>query len=473
MDRIIHASATALAGAIAAKEVSSREVVAAHLAQIEKHNAAINAVVTLDAERALARAGEADAATARGESWGPLHGVPITLKDTLETAGLRTTSGFEPLRDHIPARDASAVARLKGAGAVPLGKTNTPTLAMDFQTHNPIFGRSNNPWDVTRATGGSSGGSAASIAAGFSALELGTDIGGSVRIPAHYCGVVSLKTTERRVPMTGHIAVAPGQPRGIRHMDTIGPIGRSLDDLELALRLISGPDGIDWEVPPPAFPAAAKREISSLRLLWSDDLGAIRPDAATRATVTALAGHLDRAGARVERLDASSFGQAEALDAFRRLIGIEIAASNDPRDAERLARQFPGGVDATFRAHVELLARRDTLLAQLENLLAECDALLLPVCVTPAIPHTKSGEPITVDGRQLSYFDAGTAYTAPFNLTGSPVVVLPAGRSPEGLPIGVQVVGRKWREIELLGVARAIQQVTGPVAVPPGFEGAR
>ncbi|MFN0094873.1 MAG: amidase [Dehalococcoidia bacterium] len=468
MDRIIHASATDLAHAINLKEVSAREVVQAHLDHIARHNAKINAVVTLDAERALARALEADAATARGERWGPLHGVPITLKDTLETAGLRTTSGFEPLSDNLPANDASAVARLKGAGAILLGKTNTPTLAMDFQTHNPIFGRTNNPWDVARATGGSSGGSAAAIAAGFSALELGTDIGGSVRIPAHSCGVVSLKTTEHRVPMTGHIAVAPGQPRGIRHMDTIGPIGRSLDDLELALRLISGPDGHDWEVAPPAFTHTHHRELRDLRLRWADDLGAVSPDAATKATLRSLAGHLERAGAHVGELRPGVIDQNRALQAWRKLISVEINASNPPEQEERRSMD-PSVVGATYRLHAALLAERDFALAAVEALLADADALLLPVCITPAIAHAKTGDPIEVEGKLLDYWLVGTAYTGPFNLTGSPVVVLPAGRSPEGLPIGVQIVGRKWHEVELLAVARAIQEITGPVAVPPGF----
>ncbi|HET7095467.1 MAG TPA: amidase family protein, partial [Thermomicrobiales bacterium] len=204
------ASATALVAALARRDVSSRELLEAHLRRVERHNPALNAVVTLDAERALAAATNADAAIARGEPTGPLHGLPVTVKDSLETAGLRTTSGAPSLADHVPARDAEAVARLRAAGAIVFGKTNLPTFAGDAQTYNDLFGVTNNPWDLTRTPGGSSGGSAAAIAAGLSPLELGSDIGGSLRIPAHFCGVYTLKPTHGIVPLHGHIPPPPG-----------------------------------------------------------------------------------------------------------------------------------------------------------------------------------------------------------------------------------------------------------------------
>ena len=195
---LVFSSAHEVAAAIRDRRVSAVEVVNAYLARIARHNPALNAIVTLNEEGALARASEADAALARGEFWGPLHGVPVTIKDSFATAGLRTTSGFAPLANYIPAVDATVVARLRAAGAIVLGKTNLPMLVHGFQSDNAIFGRSNNPWDLERTPGGSTGGGAAALAAGLSALEMGSDYGGSVRIPAHYCGVYSLKPTELR-----------------------------------------------------------------------------------------------------------------------------------------------------------------------------------------------------------------------------------------------------------------------------------
>ncbi|MBV8452989.1 MAG: amidase, partial [Deltaproteobacteria bacterium] len=234
MKEIIFATAQELAASIRERRISATEVMEAHLAQIAQHNPALNAIVTIDAERALSRAKEADTVLARGEVWGPLHGVPVTIKDAIETAGLRTTGGFPPLADHIPSADASVVSRVRAAGAIIVGKTNVPVLSADYRADNPIFGRTNNPWDLERTPGGSTGGGSAALAAGLSPLEIGSDLAGSLRNPAHYCGVFALKPTEHRVPLTGHIPEPPKILRGVRHMQTIGPLARSIEDLSLA-----------------------------------------------------------------------------------------------------------------------------------------------------------------------------------------------------------------------------------------------
>lgn len=249
------APAVELARRIRAGELRSEDLVETALARIAEYDSRLGAVVTLDAEGARARARAADRALAAGELLGPLHGVPITVKDTLETAGLRTTAGHPPLSEHVPERSAVAVERLLSAGAILLGKTNTPTLAGDWQTHNPIFGVTRNPWDRDRTPGGSSGGSAAAIAAGLSALELGSDIGGSIRVPAHWCGVYGHKPSHGIVPSRGHI---PGPPGTLSEPDlsVVGPLARSPEDLALALDLVAGPlpdRAVAWrlELPPP------------------------------------------------------------------------------------------------------------------------------------------------------------------------------------------------------------------------------
>ena len=246
MDEPTFSGAAELADAIRTRKVSSRELLDHYLARIDKINPTLNAVVTLDTERARKRADDADHALARGESWGPLHGLPITVKDVFETAGIRTTAGAPAFSEHVPTADAIAVARLQAAGAVLIGKTNTPMFAGDGQSYNAIFGTTNNPWDLARSPGGSSGGSAAAIAAGLSALELGSDIGGSIRSPAHCCGVYGHKPTYGIVPLRGHIPPMPGT---IAEVDiaVAGPIARSADDLDLALGVLAGPsDG--WTI---------------------------------------------------------------------------------------------------------------------------------------------------------------------------------------------------------------------------------
>src|SRR5215467_14206377 len=246
---IVFSSTTQLATAIRAGHVSAVEVLEAHLAQVDTHNPALNAIITMDAEHAHERAREADKFLARGELWGPLHGVPFTLKDAHATAGMRTTTGFPPL-DHVPHEDSTVTARLKAAGGILIGKTNVHMMLADpAQTNNPIFGRTNNPWNVERTPGGSSGGAAAALACGMTPFEIGTDLSGSIRIPAHFCGLFGLKPTEQRVPLTGVLPGLPG-PRPVRIMSCIGPMARSVEDLALLYALIAGPDGYDTDVAP-------------------------------------------------------------------------------------------------------------------------------------------------------------------------------------------------------------------------------
>ena len=481
-------AATEQADAIRDGQLSAVELLDAHLARIEQHNPALNAIVTLDIERARSRAKEADEAAARGEFWGLLHGVPVTIKDAIATADIRTTGGHEPLSAHIPAEDAPVVARLKAAGAIVIGKTNLPVLSRDFQCENPIFGRSNNPWDLERTPGGSTGGGAAAIAAGLSPLELGSDIGGSVRIPAHFCGIYSLKPTEHRVPTTGHIPDLPDTPRAVRHMNTIGPLARSLNDLDLALRLISGPDGREVEIPPTPLESVATPQPSGLRLAWTDAFGTVPVTGDTSAGLGNLAKNLAGAGAYVERrlpdgLDfellwethgamihaerASTMTEEEEA-AYLRERGLD-PEKLDPRSDNPMERGMAKASNASLRAFAAILNQRDAQIQILERFFVEFDALLCPVTSTPAITHRPRNSPIDVDGREVSYWSAGGGYTGPFNLTGHPAVIVPLTQSVEGLPIGLQIVGPRWSEMKLLAIARALAPFVRGYQRPPGF----
>src|SRR2546426_3819020 len=298
MDDIIYASATTLARAIRAKEISSAEVVHAYLQRIEAVNPQLNAVVQLRAEAAQAEARAADAALARGQLLGPLHGVPMTIKDSLDTAGVITTGGAKGRATLVPEQDATVVARLRAAGAILLGKTNTPELTLSGETDNLVYGRTNNPYDVSRTPGGSSGGAGAILAAGGSVLDIGSDTGGSIRLPAHFCGIAGIKPTSGRVPRTGHIV-----PFGMGAVDALtqlGPMARYVEDLILTLPIIAGVDWRDPAIVPMPLGDPKAVNITGLRIAMYTDNGIMSPTPETAAAVRAAATALAEPGASVE-----------------------------------------------------------------------------------------------------------------------------------------------------------------------------
>lgn len=483
MNDLLFATAQELATSIRQRQVSATEVLEAHVAHIAVHNPTLNAIVTLDEEGALRQAREADEALARGETWGLLHGVPITIKDSLKTAGLRTTSGSPSLASYVPSVDATVVARLRAAGAIVVGKTNLPTFGSDIQTNNPIFGRTNNPWDLTRTPSGSTGGGAAAVAAGLTALEIGSDWGGSIRTPAHYCGVYTLKPTEHRVPWTGHIPPLPGTSWGLRHMAIIGPLARSVDDLALALSIISGPDGRDCEVPPAPLAPVSDLRLDELRLAWTDDFGGVFVTGATRAALARLAGELEKLGCHIEQRTPEGFDFTKAWEIWGEIRQMELGSAMSPEKEAEEAARFVVAVDsevpwlrgrarvlnATMRQYTATLMERDALIIALEQFFETWDALLCPVSVGPAFPHCSPGTPVLVDGHAVPYWTAGGAYCIPFSSTGHPAVVVPLSRSVDGLPIGLQVVGRRWNEMQLLSIAAQLAEVIGPFQRPPGY----
>jgi len=475
-------SAVELAAALRARRCSARELTELHLARIARYNPSLNAYCTLDEAGALRRAHEADEALARGEWWGPLHGVPMSIKDALETAGMRTTGGHPPLRDYVPQRDATAVARLRAAGAILLGKTNVPPLSANYRADNEIFGRTNNPWNLERTPGGSSGGAAAAVAAGLSAFDVGSDLAGSVRTPAHFCGLFGLKTTERRVPNTGHIPEPPGVPRAVRHMNVLGPLARSVEDLALITKVICGPDDAEWDVPPVPWQEPPERELRAHRLAWSASFASIPVSADTRQGIQRLASALLKAGCAVEERNPDGFDFDAAWETWGEIAITERAATGGDRSRERVAalnktlgesyavaRGSAKGMQATVADYAAALTRRDALITALEKFFQRWDAFICPVTVSPAIGHVPFGTPIEVDGAKVPYFIAGTAYTCPFNLSGHPSVVLPLTKSRDGLPIGVQLVGARWSEPALLALAAKVALISGPFQPPPEY----
>ncbi|HTP08693.1 MAG TPA: amidase family protein, partial [Anaerolineae bacterium] len=398
MNELNFLTAAELSQSIRERKVSAVEVLDAHLKHIAQHNLKLNAIITLDAERAMQRAREADEALARGEMWGSLHGVPVTIKDSFETAELRTTSGYPPFADYVPQRDAAAVALLRQAGAIILGKTNLPPLANGGQSVNPIFGRTNNPWNLERTPGGSSGGSAAAVAAGLSPLDLGSDISGSLRMPAHFCGIYSLKPTGGRIPLQGHRAsVKPLKlPAGwevLFQLPVAGPLARSINDLRLGLSVMADPKS-------PALQPAPDRSLRELRIAWTDEMDTLPIGMEIRAAIQSLADRLAQSGARVERHVTPGIAYAEAwqpaaaalaamntlfqppLTRLLRKSTALIPTGRLPKDP--IQRGFMIGAASQSKQMQQIFAQRQQLIQRVEDFLTHWDVWLCPVFSIPA-----------------------------------------------------------------------------------------
>jgi amidase len=478
------ASAVMLEAALRNKRISCRELLETYLRRIERFNPVLNAVVTLDVERARVAADTADAAIARGDVTGPLHGLPVTIKDCLATAGLRTTSGAKSLANYVPEDDAVAVARLRAAGAIVIGKTNLPEFAGDAQSYNDLFGTTNNPWDVTRTPGGSSGGSAAAVAAGLSALELGSDLGGSLRIPAHFCGVYTLKPTYGIVPLQGHIPPLPGS---LSEMDVevIGPLARSAADLDLCLAAIVGPDdaqGVAWrlQLPPPRADSLSGYRIAA----WLDD-----PYCAVDAEVLnryeRLLAELRAAGARIDDR-ARPAPLARGHDVAQRLIQGAMSAWPPDDDYQSLLQRVaavPAGdqsppvrwarnITQRARDYVRVQEERLRLKAAWAEFFRDYDVLLCPVTPTPAIRHDQNPDvdarTIVVNGAPRAYGDQ-FAWLQAIGVVHLPAVVAPAGLTSGGLPVGIQIVAPHLEDRTAIDVAGRIAEVGGGFQAPPGF----
>ena len=463
-DELLLAPAHRLAAAVRAREVSSRELLDGYLARIERLNPALNAVVTLDVERARVAADAADAALARGDEAGPLHGLPITIKDAIETEGIRSTGGAVELADHAPAADAPAVARLKAAGAIVFGKTNVPRWSGDFQTYNDVFGRTNNPWDATRTTGGSSGGAAAAVAAGFTSFEMGTDIGGSVRIPSHCCGVFGLKPSFGVIPQRGYLDHVGGGTTDA-DINVFGPIARSARDLDLLLGVLAAPEpasAVAWrlDLPPAGFTADVDG-LAGLRIgTWFTD-PSCPVDAEYGSMLRAAADRIVDAGAHVDD-DHPPVTFADQHSLFTRMILPAIS----PSLPDEVADTMSGSHRAWLRAEEE----RARLRATWAEWFTGHDLLLCPVVAVPAFPHDTDvplpERRIVVNGEDRPLTDT-IQWLGLIGVVGLPAAVVPIGRTASGLPVGVQIVAPFLHDRRATRAAEAIDALLAAYVVPP------
>src|SRR3989441_5744285 len=469
MNDLTFLPAVQMAEQIRHRKISPVELVEAHLRKIKKLNPVLNAFVQVDAEGAFRQAREAEVAVRRGAKLGALHGVPVSIKSSIEVAGFRCEAGTKLRQGTVASQDAPLVSRLRDAGAIILGTTNTPELLMAWETDNLLYGRTNNPWDLTRTPGGSSGGEAAAITSGMSAAGVGSDGGGSIRVPAHFSGICGPKPTPGRIPATGHF---PNSVGPFALIGVVGPMARTARDLRILFEVMAGPDDGDVCAAPVPFRAVQEAELRRVRVGYFEDDGITPVTPETRAAVRAAAQALEQQGFNVQpfrpegledmrHLWWTFFGRTGRLLLDPMLEGheseltpilkefIEVVAAEPPLTLERLLHTW---------------LERDQCRTRLLMQMRQFPVLLCPVCSIPAFRHGERAW--KVDGQSVGYLDA-MRYAQWVNLTGNPAAVVPAGRPPEGLPIGVQIVGRPHEEEVILAIAEKIESALGGRTRPP------
>lgn len=480
-------TAVELSEALRSKRVSAVELAQDAIGRIERHDGKVNAVCVRDFERGLAAARAADAAIARGEHR-PLLGIPMTVKESFNVAGLPTTWGNPAQKDFTPTEDALSITRVKDAGGVILGKTNVPVGLADWQSYNEIYGTTNNPYDLGRTPGGSSGGSSAALAAGYGALSLGSDIGGSLRVPAFHCGVYAHKPTFALLPSRGH--TSPPAPPLIyeRDLAVTGPMARCAADLSLLLDVMADPDPLDaGKAYKLELPAARHANLRDFRILVIDTDPVLPTDKAVRGSIDKLASHLDKAGAKVSRASPLLPDFAASSRLYMRMLlsflganfppevyaGACAAAAALPADNTSLQAERLRGIALSHRDWVQATAARSRLRAQWREFFQSFDAVICPIMPTPAYPHDHSPDQeqrrILIDGEPHIYTDQ-LAWPGIATLPGLPSTAIPTGFAPDGLPLGVQIVGAWIEDRTPLKLAELIEREFGGFVPPKMFD---
>src|SRR6266540_3489153 len=460
---LFYATTTELARRIRDREISSAEVIEAFLARISAHNSKINAIVQLFETDARGRAKEADEALARGQIWGPLHGVPVTIKEMFLIARTPSTLNSNRLKNFIASEDGVLVKRIKAAGAVILGKTNVPANLQGYQCKGDIYPEGKNPYRLECSPGGSTGGGAAAVAAGMTPLELGADGGGSLRVPAHFCGLFCLKPTDKTIVRYGGMPL-PKAARGfLVNMGQPGPLGRSVDDLELLWKIIRGPDPSDFEIAPIDWRLPSGRSLEQLRLAWTDGFEEYVAGAETREQLAAFATRMERAGARVKKAAPAIYPTGREV--FVQLLGAMLGqdmpwlvrkifpmfvARGLLKGQPNMVRLLRRALKMNTQEYAAALGVKRAWVEGIERFFSSHDVLLTPVSFGPAFKRCREGSALDFDGAMGPYNNYCEPYVAPFNASGHPALVVPLDTSKDGLPIGVQLIGPYWSEPELL-----------------------
>lgn len=466
-------SATELARRIAQGQETSEALTEEYLERIRVFNPGLAAIVQENAEGARSTARERDGELDGGGARGPLHGVPVTVKEAFDMKGFRTTVNFNLLKDNVAERDAMVVRRLGEAGAVILGKTNIPTMLADYQSFGPLYPTAANPFDASRTPGGSTGGGGAALAAGLTALEIGSDIGGSIRVPSHFCGVFGLKPTENAIAHgQGHVPPPPDARGGYVSMESVGPLARAMSDIELAWSVINQPSW-DYFGHFPQKPPTTK-PLSEYRIGWFGEAWEIACGEETRRVLGDFVQKLEAAGVGCRERPLDKDWSNEAYEVWALLFGA-IAGQDVPwigralmkRQFSRMGRgttldilqPLKKGLSLDFKAFARGLRRRMELIQRLHRYFDDVDFIVSPTAAGPAFAHNPKHEPIELEGRTLPYMDYVAPFTVPYNACGNPVLVVPAGQTSEGLPIGLQIAAPHYHELDLIRFGTLVEEL--------------
>lgn len=477
-------SASTLTNRISKGEISASELTDEFYNRIKEHNGTLKAIVIDNKKEALETARKLDIAWKEGGMKGILHGIPVTIKESFNLKGLKTTVNFRRLKDNVATEDSIIAKRLKEAGAVILGKTNVPTLLSDNQTFGPIYPRANNPFDLFRTPGGSTGGGAAAVAAGLSTFEIGTDIGGSIRNPASFCGIFGLKPTENQYAQSGHVPPLPNTRGGYVSMASIGPLARTMGDIQLAWNVINQPDWKYLNSLPIKSNAVKYDTFRAYKIAWFDDTEQVECSNSTKKALHKLINELTSKGVKVHKFNIDGQWLHQTYEVWTTLFGF-ISGQNMPWAFRQIMKlkfmqQSKGasfnafkalskGLSMDFKIFSNTLKKRKEIIAQLMDWFDDYDFIISPTSIGPAFKHNPKHKPIKFEGRKIPYPDYNYPFTLPYSACGNPSLVIPGGLSDEGLPIGIQMAGPHYSENELIHFGKLVEDIGFNFKVPESF----
>ena len=467
-------SASSLREKLINKNISAVDLTNTFLQRIDGLNGKLNAIVIDNRKAALKKAKELDQHLLEGKPLGPLHGVPITIKEAFNMKGLKTTVNFPKLKSHVANQDSILVERLSNAGAIILGKTNVPQLLADSQTFGPLYPRCNNPFDITRTPGGSTGGGAAAVASGMSCFELGSDIGGSIRNPSHYCGLFGLKPTQNGYVQDGHLPPLPNTGLGFLMQGCTGPLARSIDDLKVAYDIAYTPRWDYQQYLPIQCPTPAYASLKDYKVAWFDEIGVHSVSDDTKKVISNAAKNLTDQGVNVEKIKLDPLWAQDIYNTWATLFGLVIGQDFNwmLRKAIKLKFRLDAkgsklnayealskGLDLDFIAFSKALRVRQECMAEFSRLFDQYDFILSPTSAGEAFEHNPKHKPILVDGQPTHYADYCFPFVTPFNTMGNPVLVVPGQPNPNKMPIGIQCIGRHHSEQQLLHFGKLLEDI--------------
>lgn len=483
MEFIIFKSATEITKLIRDKKISCVEVAKQFLNHIENYNETINAITdSVDYNDIITEARVKDQLLSDGVVLGPLHGLPITVKDTYNVEGLISSNGNPKLKDNIAVNDAELVKRLKKAGAIIIGKTNLALYALDWQSTNPWFGQTNNPYNLNHVAGGSSGGSAAALASGFTALELGTDAGGSIRVPAHFCGVCGIRTTESALSNRGNM-VTLKTPRLARYLTSNGPMARNVDDLMLAMEVLWSNEQEFSENPPVAL-KQNRYKGGKLNIAYSPTLDGLYLDAEYKEVYTSFLNKINQSKHELVQ-SKPSYSSNTLINLWGRIAGFDFAAAMKGMPFKGLisylfikskykdvqwAKGMRVGASSSANQYAKALQLKDDVSDVFIQFFKKYDVWITPVSIAPAFKHQKAGVPFNINGWKIPYTKAFIPFNFPSTISGHPIVVIPIGITKKGLPVGIQIHGQKWHDYKLLQIAKTLEKLTDGFEIPKMFK---